>query len=448
MTNFSLALRDAAFAWPDGHLLFSDINLQLDQRHTGLVGRNGVGKSVLARLLAGQLEPGKGHCVRSGSIHYVPQSVSSPPGATIAAIAGIQTLLDAFARIEAGEVKPADFELVGDRWDIRQRLMTLLEVHGLGCLEPERPAASLSGGELTRIALLGAWLVQPDILILDEPTNHLDRAQRDLLLQKLRAWSKGLLVVSHDRELLTAMQRTLELSPAGLRDYAGGFAFYEQSRAQEQARALQELEHRKAEQRRGENAWRAKQENLQRRQARASRDGRTANQAPILLGGRKQSSQVSAGRRQQDFDASRDELAQRVREAAMQVRKDVDISLQPPVSPAMAKRKIATLESVSLPFGAAAGCRLDLTIWGCQRIGVTGANGSGKSTLLKVLAGVMPPAAGRCEMHLPVAYLDQQLSMLDPDISAREQLLAANPSTSQATCTPGWRGWGLAVTRH
>ncbi|GLQ97766.1 ABC-F family ATP-binding cassette domain-containing protein [Dyella mobilis] len=433
MTNYSLTLRGAAFAWPDGRELFSGIDLQLDQRHTGLVGRNGVGKSVLARLLAGQIEPTQGHCARDGTIHYVPQQVTCPPGATVAGVAGVQAVLDALARIETGEVQPADFEIVGDRWDMRQRLAMLLDVHGLGHLEPERAAASLSGGELTRIALLGAWLLEPDVLILDEPTNHLDRYQRDLLLQKLRAWKSGLLIVSHDRELLAEMQRTLELSPSGMRDYSGGFAYYEQTRAQEQERALQELEHRKAEQRKGEDEWRTKQENLQRRQARATRDGRNANQAAILLGGRKQNSQISAGKRQRDFDANRHELAQRVREAALQIRKDVEVSLQAPAAHAMAQRKVATLENVLLPFGTVAGGRLDLKIWGGQRIGVTGANGSGKSTLLKMLAGMIPPAAGHCEVHVPAAYLDQQLSMLDPESSALEQLLAANPSTSRAT---------------
>lgn len=258
MTTSLLTLQGVAFTWPNGHQLFSGIDFRLDHRPTGLVGRNGAGKSVLARLTAGLLKPTRGHCRHAGSIHYVPQHAAWPPGTTVAAAVGVQTVLDALARIEAGQVEAADFEAVGGCWNIRQRLADGLEADGLGHLAPERSVAGLSGGELTRLALLGAWLSDPDILILDEPTNHLDRPQRMRLLQQLAAWQKGLLVISHDRELLENMQRTVELSPTGLRDYDGGFAFYAQARAQERERAEQALEHSKAEQRRGEAAWRAR----------------------------------------------------------------------------------------------------------------------------------------------------------------------------------------------
>lgn len=432
VTEPFLTLQQAAFAWPDGQRVFSNLDFHLDRRRTGLVGRNGVGKSVLARLLAGRLAPSGGRCLQAGSIHYVPQQIACPADATVAAVAGVQPVLDALARIEAGTVAAADFETVGDRWDMRQRLAGLLEEQGLGHLTPERPAASLSGGELTRIALLGAWLTDPDVLLLDEPSNHLDRPRRERLLGKLRAWPKGLVVISHDRELLEIMQRIVELSPTGLRDYGGGYAFYAQVRAQEQAHALQELDHRKAEQRRGEAELREKQENLDRRQSRGARDGREANQAAILLGGRRQRSQVSAGKRQREQDARREALAQSVRDAARRVRDEADVALLAPDLSVAAQRKAVTLENLELPFGAAAGRRFDLAILGRQRIGVTGPNGSGKSTLLKVLAGAIAPAAGRCTVHVPSAFLDQSLDLLDADRSPLQQLLAENPSATQA----------------
>lgn len=432
MTETFLTLEQLSFAWPDGQRVFSDFSIRFDRRHTGLVGRNGVGKSVLARVLAGELVPSGGRCLRAGSVHYVPQQVVCTEGSTVASVSGVQPVLDALDRIEAGGVSAADFEVVADRWDMRQQLALALREHGLGYLAPDQSATSLSGGELTRIALLGVWLAQPDMLILDEPSNHLDRERREQLLENLRAWPKALLVISHDRELLQTMQRIVELSSTGLRDYGGDYAFYAQTRAQEQERAAQELQHRKAEQRRGELESREKQENLRRRQARAARDGRVANQAAILLGGRKQHSQVSAGKRLRLQDSRRDELAQGAREAAQQVATDAAVDLLIPASMMVARRKAVTLENLLLPFGAAAAHPLDLTVWGGQRIAVTGANGSGKSTLLKVLAGLLSPAAGRCDVHVPMAFLDQQLDMLDARRSALQQLQACNPSASQA----------------
>lgn len=74
MTNPYLALESVSYALPDGRTLFSRLSETFDQRPTGLVGRNGVGKTILARLLAGQLEPASGRCLRSGSVHFLPSS--------------------------------------------------------------------------------------------------------------------------------------------------------------------------------------------------------------------------------------------------------------------------------------------------------------------------------------------------------------------------------------
>ncbi|WP_138984760.1 ATP-binding cassette domain-containing protein, partial [Xanthomonas oryzae] len=99
MTCASLTLESVAYVLPDGSPLLSDLNIHIDQRATGLVGSNGVGKSVLARLLAGELLPSAGRCVRSGSVHDLPQRVSVAPEQSIAELAGVAPLLDALERI-------------------------------------------------------------------------------------------------------------------------------------------------------------------------------------------------------------------------------------------------------------------------------------------------------------------------------------------------------------
>jgi ATPase subunit of ABC transporter with duplicated ATPase domains len=391
-----------------------------------------VGKSVLAKIIAGQLPPSGGHCLRAGRVHYLPQQISAPQGATVAAIAGVQLVFDALARIEAGSVEAADFETVGDGWDIRQRFNAELQAHGLGHLQAGQDAAQLSGGELTRVALMGAWLSAADVLVLDEPTNHLDASQRDRVLRKLREWPNGLLVVSHDRQLLGAMQRIIELSASGLRDYGGDYAFYAQTRAQERAAAQHALEQAKLERRRGEADLREQRERQQRREARSEREGKQANQAAILLGGLKQRSQASAGKLQTQQAERADTLDARVREAARQVENESAVALFPPLPASAAQRKVATLENVVLPFGIASGKPLDLTLTGQQRIGVMGANGSGKSSLLKLLAGEITPLSGHCKVHVPFAFLDQQLSSLNPQQSPLQQLQSANPNMAES----------------
>ncbi|TFW20617.1 ABC-F family ATP-binding cassette domain-containing protein [Duganella callida] len=430
MTNTLLTLEGVSYALADGRILFHDLNEVFDQRRTGLVGRNGAGKSVLARVMAGELAPSSGRCVRNGAVHYLAQQIAQDAHATVAALAGVGPALEAWQRIAQGSADPADFDAVGERWDLRERLQSQLEQHGLAHLRPETPASSLSGGEAMRVSLIAAWLSEAAYLILDEPSNHLDRANREALLAQLRRWPGGLLVISHDRELLEQMERIVELSPLGLRGYGGGYALYAECQRAEREGAQRQLEQRKLERRREAQSMREQQERQERRAAKGTAEGREANQAKILLGGQKNRAQGTAGKLRQQHAEQRALLSQRVQEAARQVVPDAVIAMHAPGGQQAARQRLAVLEEVVLPYTTAAG--ISLTITGQQRIGVTGPNGCGKSTLLKVLAGQLAPRSGRCEVRARVALLDQQLAGLAPQRSAIEHLLEVNRGAGEA----------------
>lgn len=429
MTNTCLTLEGVAFTLASGRVLFHDLHEVFDQRRTALVGRNGVGKSVLARLMAGQLAPSAGR-ICGGSVHYLAQLTAQQ--GTVAGLAGVQPVLAALQRIEHGSADPADFDAVGERWDIRERLQAELDRCGLPQLRPDTPAASLSGGEAMRVALIAAWLSAADFLILDEPSNHLDRVNRAALLAQLQRWPCGLLVVSHDRELLAQMERIVELSPLGLRSYGGGYAFYAECKRAEHDSAQRLLEQRKLERKRETQAMRVQQERQERRLAKGASDARDANQAKILLGGQKNRAQGSDGKLRQQHAAQQELLSQKVQQAAQQIAPAAAIAMHASAGAQVARQRMAQLEQVVLPFGAAAARPIALTIMGQQRIGVEGANGCGKSTLLKLLAGQLAPASGRCEVRARTAYLDQQLAQLTPQHSAIQHLLAANHGAGEA----------------
>lgn len=432
MTNAYLTLDSVSFALPDGRVVFSGLTTQFDQQATGLVGRNGAGKSVLARLLAGQLEPSSGRCLRDGSVHYLAQQIDHPPTLSVAGLAGVEPILQALQRIEAGSVDQADFDTVSDRWDIRRRLEAELQTQGLGHLPLEHPADALSGGEAMRVALVGAWLADPDLLILDEPTNHLDRTSRLAFIDHLSLWPKGLLVISHDRQLLQRMSRIVELSSLGIQSFGGNYDFYEQCKSQEREEAARQLQQRKHERKRGELELVQQRERLERRHAKGNSAARESNQARILLGRQKERSESSLGKARSQHAATRQEMDQRVHEAALKVEHEVGIRLYSPLDDSTHRRQAAELVALRLPFGPASVNALNLTLGGDQRIAVVGDNGVGKSTLLKVLAGQLQPLSGECSVKVPVAFLDQQLSVLDPRLSVLEQLLAANRTVSES----------------
>lgn len=431
MTTTYLTLKGVSQVLPDGRALFADLNETFDMQPTGLLGRNGVGKTVLARILAGQLQPSGGDCLRSGLVHYLAQQVTCPEGATVGDLTGVQPALDALARIELGSTAPEDFDAVGERWDIRQRLRHELERGGLGHLEATAPARLLSGGETMRVALIGALLSDADFLILDEPSNHLDRPNRQALIEQLKRWPRGLIVISHDRQLLDAMEHIVELTPQGLHRYGGNYTFYADRRAEERQNALDQLNQRKLERQREERAMRQQRERQERRRARGNRQGKESNQAKILLDRQKERSEHSTGALHQKHATARAELNQQVREAAQQINHEAEITLHAIPIWQAPKRRVAELEAVELPFVEGPTRTISLTLSGQQRVGVVGPNGCGKSTLLRVLAGQLAPLAGICKVTRHCAYLDQRLGNLDPQKAVLEQLQQANRTTPE-----------------
>lgn len=284
-----------------------------------------------------------------------------------------------------------------------------------------------------RVALVGAMLSNADFLILDEPSNHLDQPSRLRLIEWLQQWRKGLLVISHDRQLLAHMTRIVELSSLGLRSYGGNYAFYANTKAQEQQNALDDLEHSRLERRREEQALRDQRERQEKRQARGARSGKEANQAKILLDRQKERSDQSMGKLHRQQTQTRIELAQRLKHAAAQVAEDVHIHLHAPLSNRVAQRQVLVLEHVELqPFVPPPLRHISLQVTGQQRIGLIGPNGTGKSTLLKVIAGRIEALSGLRKITGRVAYLDQRLDCLDPKRSTIAQLQDVNSTLSES----------------
>jgi ATPase subunit of ABC transporter with duplicated ATPase domains len=223
MPSFA-TLDGLGYKTPDGRSLFENLTLAFGGERTGLVGRNGVGKTTLLRLIAGELAPSAGSVTLRGRVGVLRQAAQPPPHATVADLLGIAGPLARLARIAAGQGSEHDFE--DAEWELEAKVEAAMARVGLASLAPQRSAATLSGGQVTRISLAGLLVQEPDLLILDEPTNNLDAEARRLLAQVLETWRGGAIVVSHDRSLLRRMDRIVELSSLGARVYGGVFDLY------------------------------------------------------------------------------------------------------------------------------------------------------------------------------------------------------------------------------
>lgn len=419
-----LQLDRLSFVLPDGRTLFSDLQFAFAPQRIGLVGDNGVGKSVLARLLAGQAQPSSGAVRCDGSVHYVAQELDPQRYPDVAALAGMQEVLAALARIGAGSIDEADYALVGERWDAHARLRQALDALDLRHVDADTPTSRLSGGERQRIALQGAWLSQADWLVLDEPSNHLDARQRARLVAQMARWTGGLLLVSHDRALLAHVDAIVALSPQGLRSYGGNYAMYAQQRELEQAGYVAALQAEKAGARREQREAQQQAERQQRRVGRGEREGREGNQSKLLLDAKKEKSQDSQGKLRLRAQEAQQARQQRVMDASARCAPEVERLLLAPESLVPNGKLLLELRDMVLPHGQAHA--INLLLSGPRRLAVTGDNGSGKSTLLRVIAGQLTPASGGLRCHAQVAWLDQHAGLREGERSAVQRLQARN----------------------
>ncbi|MBD8094331.1 ABC-F family ATP-binding cassette domain-containing protein [Pseudomonas fluorescens] len=419
-----VSLQHVCFQFANGETLLDDLTLSIDYTPTGIVGRNGRGKSILAQLLAGVLVPSSGTLDGRARVAYVAQSLTLQPGASLAQITGAAQALAALERMARGEARAGDLELIDDRWDLAERLRTALDDAGLHALGFEAPANQLSGGQLARVAVIGALLAAPDLLVLDEPTNHLDSHGREWLLRVLSEWRGGLVVVSHDRQLLNTLSRIVELSPLGMRVYGGNYDAYRQQRDTEQHAAALALEHARLQRSRERKRLQKDHDSLQRNAARSRKHAETANVDRFTKARWKGAAKEIVSTVRSAHHAYKNELDAQVRQAYARVVDETPTLLALPGSALPNGRHVLTLEHAQLPWldPRQSATYLTLNLIGPVRVAVRGPNGCGKSTLLKLLAGQWQAVSGSCTVPVPAAYIDQHLALLTDEGSIVEQL--------------------------
>ncbi|UGQ48659.1 ABC-F family ATP-binding cassette domain-containing protein [Massilia endophytica] len=419
---FSIELRRATLRLPSGRLFFEELDHTFLPGLTGLIGANGAGKSMLARLLSGALEASSGRVVRHGTLACVAQEVTPGPEDAVATLAGLGPLFAALERMQNGAMLDTDADLLAGHWTLPADFRLALQDCGLPHLAPGDPALSLSGGERMRVALAGAFLSGADGLILDEPSNHLDRAGREWLLASLRRWNGAAIVVSHDRELLEVMDRIVELDTHGLHSYGGNYSHFRSQRDALQAGAEAALDHARKERAAGQRALQRQQDAQLSRSSRNARAAKDANMPKISLGLLRNRAEGFAGREAARRDTARAELDQAVRDAAARITRQQAVAIMLPDTQVAAGKRILELADALPPWPDNA-APLDLALSGPVRLAVTGPNGCGKSTLLRMFAGQIPPRAGTCMTAVPTAWLDQHAhALLPPQMTVLERL--------------------------
>jgi len=232
--------------------IFSGISLSVPHKaRIAIVGPNGIGKTTLLRILAGEESPSAGsvHQARNLTIGYLPQEAGfnathSLWEECLSAFAHLRVLEEELVELEQEMAGPshigetlARYGMLQTRFDhmggytYHIRIRQVLSGLGFTPDEYEYPLNHLSGGERTRALLARLLLSDPDLLILDEPTNHLDIQAVEWLENYLNQWNGAALIVSHDRYFLDRVVTAIwEMSRSGIEVYRGNYTSYTQQR--------------------------------------------------------------------------------------------------------------------------------------------------------------------------------------------------------------------------
>ncbi len=389
----------------------------------GLVGRNGSGKTTLTKVLAGDGQPAAGSVTRSGEVGYLPQD---PRTGDLTMLARDRILSARGLDQTIRDMREAEKRMASEDEQVRDKAMTRytrleaeFTAQGGYAAESEaaaiasalsleerildQPLSTLSGGQRRRVELSRILFSGAQTLLLDEPTNHLDVDSVVWLRDWLRAYQGGLVVISHDVQMLdTVVNRVfhLDANRAELDLYNIGWKPYLAQRESDERRRRRE----RANTEKKAGALLAQADKMRAKATKAVAAQNMARRAERMLAGLE-------GERAQDKVAK--------------IRfPDPAPSGRTPLRASGLSRSYGSLEVFT---------DVDLAIDRGSRVVVLGLNGAGKTTLLRILGGVDQPDTGQVEPGhgLKLGYYAQEHENLDIDRTVLQNMKTAAPSLGE-----------------
>jgi len=419
-----LQINDLTFnAW--GRRFFDKATVTLPTGgKVGLVGRNGIGKSTLFKLILGELHAGDDEIKipKAARIGSVDQEHPATP------VSLLDTVLEADEERHSllTRLETADPEDMGDIWarlieidadSAPSRASEILAGLGFSNEDLSRPMAEFSGGWRMRVALAAALFSEPDLLLLDEPTNYLDLEGALWLESRLKKYPHTALIISHDRELLNnSVGYILHVREGKLDLYTGGYDSFEEQRA-EKARLAEAMRGKIEAKRAHMQAF------VDRFRAKASK----ATQAQSRL-----------------------KMLQKLPPVTMTMEERTAPFTIPspkrPLAPPLVRLDNATVGYGGPPILKNLNLRLDID----DRIGLLGVNGAGKSTFAKMIAGALEIQSGDLhrDRRIKVGWFHQhQIEALDPVDTPMDIIRRALTDSSEAQRRSKLAQWGISYEK-
>lgn len=344
----------------NGNNLLNGVSIAFNgNERVAIIGDNGSGKTTLLKLLTGEVSPDSGTFNKNASVYMLNQ------------------------------INVSDFK---------------------------------SGGEQQMFSLMRAFESNADILLLDEPTNNLDTEAKQIFFNRLNTYPNGVVIVSHDRELLQQMDKIIELHNGQLKVYGGNYDFYlEQKQIESDSMYFKYNDVQKSIARLN-NTMNIAQNTRQHHETKQKKDLVDSKRSRLAANSLKGKSQETEAKKRAIIQKKLDEQIYVQQSLSEQMRNET-IKIPVPNKPFYSKELI-NVSNMSFGYGDKTVFKgFDFTMYGKSRVRLRGKNGSGKSTLLKIICGELKPESGTVKTFGKIAYVNQDLSILDKNKTIGENIM-------------------------
>lgn len=398
-----------------GNVLFDNISLEINSNEkVALIGRNGVGKTTLIKMILNEITPDSGEIFifRQAKVGYLSQKIIESTDNTL-----IEECLIPFkdiVRIE-GELhelalsletdhselalkKYSDKEhefLINGGYDYLTKIDMLLSKFGFKKEEYDRVIESFSGGEKTRIAFAKLLMLEPDLLILDEPTNHMDIEIIEWLEDYLKSYRGAVLIITHDKYFINKVVRKIyEIDNQSIEVYHGNYDEYETEKLNRYDLLVKKYE--------------KQQKQIAHLQSFVDRFRYKATKAKSAQDRIKKLNRIE-----------RIELPNRSSNHL-----NINFKTKRPTN-----AFILEMNNLSIGYDKPLISDINMKMRGFEKIGIIGNNGTGKTTLIKTILGEIQPLSGDYQFlkEMKVGYFDQNLSNFNPELTLIETIHGIYP---------------------
>lgn len=425
-----LILQDISYIHPNKNLLFSNINLSIQMHQKiALIGKNGVGKSTLLKIIASELRVSGGQISFESKPYYIPQIYGQYNHLSIEEVLGVKHKIHALNEILKGNISDENYSILDDDWLIEETCSNALSKWGLSRIDLKQKLSSLSGGEKTKVFLAGLNIHNPDFVLLDEPSNHLDYTSRKLLFEYINNSSSTILLVSHDRKLLNIIDNICELTESKINVYGGNYDFYLNQKHVESNALYNDILSKEKELRVAKNKKRESLERKQKLDNRGKAKHEKEGMAKIVINTLRNNAENSASKLKNTHNLKIENLSTELNKLKNNIPEIDKIKFKIADSTLYKGKVLFKAEDVNVKFDGNLLYKksLNFEIISSDRIAINGANGSGKTSLIKLILNKIKPALGNIFRYdFNPLYIDQEYSLINNKLNIFQQAESYN----------------------